>query len=139
MKIMALDIGDARIGIALTDPLGMIASPLEVYRRRRIDDDIGYIAAAAKRLNAELIVIGLPVNSDGVEGDRARLTRDFGERLKRIADIAIDYEDESYTTVEAEESLIEQGLKWKERKKIIDMVAAAIILRSYLDRMAKIK
>ena len=131
---MALDVGDARIGIALSDPLGITANPLEVYRRRKRNEDISYLAALASKHGAELIVVGLPVHLDGTEGERAILTQAFAEELKKATDIAIDFEDESLTTVEAEEALIAEGVRREERKKIIDKVAAAIILRSYLNR-----
>ncbi len=134
MRIMALDIGDARIGIALSDVLGITANPLEVYRRRAETEDIDYLAALAQKHGAELIVVGLPVHLDGVEGERAQITRAFANKLESAVNIAIDFENESLTTVEAEEALIEKGLRREKRKKIIDMVAAAIILRSYLNR-----
>jgi putative Holliday junction resolvase len=137
MKIIALDVGDARIGIAISDVLGITANPLEVYKRRTESEDIDYIVSLASKHSAGIIVVGLPVYLDGNEGERAVLTRAFADKLGKATDIAIDFEDESLTTVEAEEALISKGIKREERKKIIDMVAAAIILNSYLNRKAR--
>lgn len=130
-----MDIGDARIGIALSDALGITANPLEVYNCKGMDKDIQYIVELAKQNKVEKIVLGLPVNLDGTEGERAAYSRIYAEKLQELTDLPIDFEDESLTTVEAEEALIQQGLNWMERKKIVDKVAAAIILRCYLDRV----
>ncbi|NCA67110.1 MAG: Holliday junction resolvase RuvX, partial [Clostridia bacterium] len=105
------------------------------YKCKGIDKDVNYIAELAKAKGASRIVIGLPINMDGTEGIRVQKSRDFADKLKAVTDIEIDYEDESLTTVAAEEVLIEQGMRWEERKKVIDKVAAAIILRCYLDRV----
>lgn len=137
MRILALDIGDSRIGLALSDALGITANPLETYKCKKTEEDVLYIANMAKTKQAQRIVIGLPVHVDGTEGERAIKTREFAKRLEKVTDIMIDFEDESLTTVAAEEVLIAQGVRWERRKEVIDKVAAAIILRCYLDRTAK--
>lgn len=136
MRILALDIGDVRIGLAISDVLGITANPLETYRRKKDDlqGDCAYIAALAREKGAEKLVLGLPVNMDGTEGPRVEKTREFAACLAAHTDLPIDYQDERLTTVTAERVLIEQGVRREKRKEVIDKVAATIILRCYLDR-----
>jgi len=136
MRILALDIGDVRIGLAVSDVLGITANPLETYVRKKNDEegDCRYIADLAKAQGVERFVLGLPINMDGTEGPRVEKTRAFAERLASVCDIPIDYQDERLTTVTAERVLIEQGVRREKRKEVIDKVAATIILRCYLDR-----
>ena len=136
MRILALDIGDVRIGLAVSDPLGITANPLETYVRKKNDEaaDCRYIADLARAKGVEKLVLGLPINMDGTEGVRVEKTRAFAEGLAAVCDIPIDYQDERLTTVTAERVLIEQGVRREKRKEVIDKVAATIILRCYLDR-----
>ena len=136
MRILALDIGDVRIGLAVSDPLGITANPLETYVRKKNDEeaDCAYIAALAKERGVEQFVLGLPINMDGTEGVRVEKTRAFAACLAKHSDLPIDYQDERLTTVTAERVLIEQGVRREKRKDVIDKVAATIILRCYLDR-----
>lgn len=135
MRKIALDLGDRRIGIAFTDDLGMFPSGGEVYyRKKTIEDDAKFFSEYADKYNADLIVIGLPLNMDGSEGERAAFVRNFGDSISLITSVPIVYHDERLSTVEAEEILIERGLSPKERKKVIDKVAASIILQSYLNK-----
>ncbi len=136
MRILALDIGDVRIGLAVSDVLGITANPLETYVRKKNDEegDCHYIADLAKAQGVERFVLGLPINMDGTEGPRVEKTRAFAERLASVCDVPIDYQDERLTTVTAERVLIEQGVRREKRKEVIDKVAATIILRCYLDR-----
>lgn len=136
MRILALDIGDVRIGLAVSDVLGITANPVETYVRKKNDTeaDARYIADMAKRLSVERYVLGLPINMDGTEGPRVEKTREFAAVLASVSDIPIDYQDERLTTVTAERVLIEQGVRREKRKEVIDKVAAVIILRTYLDR-----
>ena len=138
MRKVALDVGDVRIGIATSDIMGIIASGYETYVRKGGDADYEYIAAFLKAHDADEVVVGLPVNMDGSEGDRVRVTREFGEGLREyVPDIKLDYLDERLTTVQAERMLIEGGVRREKRKKVIDKVAATLILQSYLDRGCK--
>ena len=133
MRILCLDIGDVRIGVAVSDPLGISTNGIETHLSCGTDADVTYFAELAHSLHAEKILLGLPLNMDGTEGDRAEKVRAFGALLTEKSGLPIDYEDERLTTVEAEEMLIEAGLSRQERRKVIDKVAAEIILRSYLN------
>lgn len=132
---IALDVGDVRIGVAVSDLLGITANPRETYVRKKddIDADIDYFCEYAKKEDADAFVLGLPKNMDGTEGDRAFITREFGEKLREKSGIDVFYQDERLTTVSAERLLIEADVRRDKRKKVIDKVAATIILQSYLD------
>ena len=131
---MALDIGDVRIGVAVSDPLGISTNGVETHLSKGSEQDASYFSELAHKLNAEMILLGLPLNMDGTEGDRAEKVRAFGSLLAERSGLPVDYEDERLTTVEAEEMLIEAGLSRQERRKVIDKVAAEIILRCYLSK-----
>ncbi len=138
MRKIALDIGDVRIGIATSDPMGIIASGYETYTRTKNEEkDLIYFAELAKNKQCDTFVLGLPVNMDGTEGLRAVLVREFGEKLKQYTDIKVIFQDERLSTVSAEKALIEGGMRREDRKKVIDKVAASIILQSYLDKIKK--
>ena len=129
-----MDIGDVRIGVAVSDPLGISANGIETYLSKGKDADVAYFVKMAKDRGCEKILLGLPLNMDGTEGDRAEKVRIFGNALAEASGMEVVYEDERLTTVEAEEMLIEAGLTRQERRKVIDKVAAEIILRSYLNK-----
>lgn len=134
MRILALDVGDARIGIAYTDALELSVNPFESFKRKNTEEDYLHIAEIIKKLKVERVVIGLPLNMDGTEGDRVEKTKLFAECLKNYTDVPFDWQDERLTTVTAERLLIEQGMRREKRKDVIDKVAAMVILSSYLDR-----
>lgn len=131
---MGLDYGDRRIGVALSDFLQMIASGHSTYFRS--DDegvDIEYFAQLAKDNMVEEIVIGLPLNMQGEEQTICEKVRDFGQKLSNATKLDIKYIDERLTSAEAE-NIIKLTVKtWQERKSLIDMVSAVIILQEYLD------
>ena len=129
-----MDIGDVRIGVAISDPLGISTNGIETHRSEGRERDVAYFSEMACARGADMFLLGLPLNMDGTEGDRAALVRDFGAALAAASGLPVEYEDERLTTVEAEEMLIEAGLSRQERKKVIDKVAAEIILRSYLNK-----
>lgn len=129
-----MDIGDVRIGVAISDPLGISTNGVETHRSEGREKDVLYFTEMAKAKGAERFVLGLPLNMDGTEGDRAALVKEFGTALAAASGLPVDYEDERLTTVEAEEMLIEAGLSRQERRKVIDKVAAEIILRCYLNK-----
>lgn len=135
MRKIALDIGNVRIGIASSDILGIIAGGYETYTRRDPVSDMKYIAGFCREKNADTIVIGIPYNMDGTEGDRVKLTKEFAEELKKYTDANIVFQDERLTTVQAERMLIDGGVRRDKRKQVIDKVAATIILQSYLDKI----
>lgn len=132
---IALDVGDVRIGVAVSDLLGITANPRETYVRKKGDTnaDIAYFCEYSKREEADAFVLGLPKNMDGTEGDRAVVTRQFGDMLQEASGLPVLYQDERLTTVSAERMLIDADVRREKRKKVIDKVAATIILQSYLD------
>lgn len=134
MKIIALDIGTVRIGIATSDIMEIIASAYEVYRRKNLEIDVKYIAELVSKLEAGEIVIGLPLKLDGTEGQSVEMAKTFGEKLSQLVNVPIVYQDERLSTVSAERILIESGVRREKRKDKIDSIAATIILQTYLDK-----
>ena len=132
---MALDVGDVRIGVAVSDLMGIIANPLETYTRKgNLDSDTRYIVNLAHEKEVSLIVSGLPLGLKGQENEQTAKTREFIDKLREICDIPVEYLDERFTTMSAERVLIEGNVRRENRKKVIDKVAATIILQNYLDR-----
>ena len=132
-KKIGLDVGDVRIGIAVSDMLGMIANARESYTRKGLEKDLGYFTDLAKAENADAFVLGLPKNMDGTEGERVEVTREFGDKLHEFSGLPVVYMDERLSTVAAERMLIQADVRRDKRKKVIDKVAACIILQNYLD------
>lgn len=131
---MALDFGDARIGIAMSDIMKIIANGYETYKRVNEEKDLQYIAGLVKPNMVDEIVFGLPINMDGTEGERVLKTRDFAEKLQNLVpNVKISFQDERLTTVTGERMLIEAGVRREKRKGVIDKIAATIILQQYLD------
>lgn len=134
MRIMALDIGEKRIGIAVSDAFGWTAQGLETYRRRGESEDIAYIAGLAGKREANAIVVGLPLNMDGSRGPQAASAEAFAGALRSRTDIPIEYWDERLSTAAARRTLLEADISRKKRKNVIDKIAAVHILQGYLDR-----
>lgn len=134
MKILALDIGTVRIGIATSDIMEIIASAYETYRRKNLSEDVKYVANLVAGLDVGEIVIGLPLKLDGSEGQSVEMAKSFGEELSKLVTVPIVYQDERLSTVSAERILIESGMRREKRKDKIDSVAATIILQTYLDK-----
>ena len=135
-RIIALDVGDRRIGIAVSDPLGFTAQPIETYTRIGYGPDTRHIKGIADSYNTSHILCGLPRNMDGSEGFQVEKVREFAAQLEK-AGLTVDYYDERMTTIQAETALLEGGLHRDERKRKVDMVAAVMILQSYLDSKAR--
>lgn len=133
MRHLCIDLGDVRIGLATSDSMGICATGLETYRRVDPDKDLEYIADIVKRENIGRVVIGLPVNMDGTSGERVEKARALGDALKPLVSAEIVYQDERLSTVAGERMLIEAGMRRDKRKKVIDKIAATIILQTYLD------
>lgn len=133
MKYLAIDLGDSRTGIAISES-GIIASGYETYQRTDIERDLQHIVDLVNQFKIDVVVFGLPLNMDGTKGDRVQKTYDFTNALAERIQAKIDYEDERLTTVVAEEMLIDSGMRRDKRKKVIDKIAATIILQAYLDR-----
>ena len=134
MRFLGIDFGDARIGLALSDSMGIIASGLEVHKVKSMDESADYIAGLAKEKEVGVIVLGLPLNMDGSSGPRCEKTKEFAKLLEEKTGLKIDFIDERLTTVESEKVLIEAGKSRDRRKELIDMISATIILQSYLNR-----
>lgn len=139
MKIVALDIGTVRIGIATCDIMEIIASAYEVYKRKTLNQDIEYIANVINSLSAGEVVIGLPLKMDGTEGQSVEMAKSFGEELSKLISVPIKYQDERLSTVEAQRILIESGMRREKRKDKVDSIAATIILQTYLDKKKNLK
>lgn len=133
-RLLALDVGDARIGVAVCDPTGMIVTPVETVHRKNMKMDVARIADIAKREEAAAVVIGLPKNMDGSEGEQAAKVRSFAKRLTRETGLPMHFEDERLSTFEATERLVARGVRTGTNRDLVDMEAAAIILQSFLDR-----
>lgn len=131
-RLMALDYGDVRIGVAVSDLTKTIASGLETYKCKNLELDLNHFAELAKQQDVEKFIVGLPLNMDGTEGPRAEKTRAFGDKLSALTGLPVEYIDERLTSVEAEEILISAGMKREKRKEVIDKLAATLILKSYL-------
>ena len=129
---LGIDHGDARIGIAATDPLGILAHPVETIDVRKTDP-LERIAALAAQRNIRTLVLGLPVRIDGTEGSAAAKVRVFGGKLAaRVPGVPLVYVDEAYTTMDAAEKLREAGRKAKQQKAVIDQAAAVGILEAWM-------
>jgi putative holliday junction resolvase len=134
--LAGLDLGDKTIGVAVTDTLRSVASPLETIRRRKFTLDAARLAeiVAARRIGG--LVLGLPRNMDGSEGPRCQSTRAFARNFDRMGDLPITFWDERLSTVAAERALLEADTSRARRAQVIDHVAAAYILQGLLDRLA---
>ena len=133
MKIMAVDFGDARTGLAMCDKTEFLASPIGVIHEKRFGHAVEKVAAAAVEHKAEAVIVGLPLNMNGSEGPRAELCREFASKLPDYGVTApIRMWDERQTTVSATGYLNQTDTRGKKRKEVIDAVAAVIILDSYL-------
>lgn len=135
MRILGLDYGSKTVGVAMTDALGMTVQPYKTIQRDReskLRQTLSEIAEIVEQYQIEKIVMGLPLNMDDTEGDRAEKTRDFAEKLKLRVAVPIEFTDERLTTMEAEEILDQSGIPRSEQKKVIDQVAAQLILEQYL-------
>ena len=132
-RIVALDVGDVRIGIAVCDEMRLIASPHSVYRRVGFGPDVRHIKALCEQMGTRSVLCGLPRNMDGSIGFQARKVLALAEQLE-AAGLHVIYQDERLTTVTAEDALIEGRMHRQDRKKNVDKVAAALILQEWLDQ-----
>lgn len=132
-RVLALDLGDKRIGIALSDPTGLIAGGLESYTRIDEEKDIAYICEMAKEKEADTILFGMPRNMNGSYGPQSEKVTAFAEKLGETYGGEIAFYDERMTTIMAERVLVDADMSRKKRRKVVDKVAAVMILQSYLD------
>jgi len=133
--IAGLDLGTVTIGVAVSDLLRQVASPLETVKRRKFTLDAARLIEIAQARNLGGLVLGLPLNMDGSEGPRCQSTRAFARNLERLTPLAITFWDERLSTVAAERALLEADTSRKRRAEVIDHVAAGYILQGLLDRL----
>lgn len=135
-RILGLDVGTKTIGVAVSDPLGYTAQPVETVRRRGTAADLAELRRLVDLYNAERFVVGYPLSMKGVPGPQARFVEDFVEHLRTLG-LPVDMVDERLTTKQAADALIETGMRREKRKAVIDQQAAILILQGYLDRQRR--
>lgn len=133
MRIMALDYGEQRIGIAMTDLLKMLASPYDIYYRKQTDEDYNFFLALIKEQEVDTIVMGLPTNMEGEEQEITQKARNFGAKLQKLSNCKLVFVDERMSSVIADDILKQTERDWKKRKAQLDKYAAMVILQDYLD------
>lgn len=132
MRVMAIDYGDARTGVALSDPSGLLTGFTTVIHSRNRETVLAQLASLCKERGADRLVMGFPRNMDGTEGPRAALYREFAASLEEATGMPVRLWDERRTTVEAHQILSSQNYHGKKRKNTVDAVAASLILEGYL-------
>ena len=132
-KVMGLDFGDVRIGVALSDISRFLATGYETYTRKSTEKDLNHLADIISQNKVKKVVFGLPLNMDGSRGIRVEKTEQFALKLQEKCGVEIAYYDERLSSVTAEDILIEAGVRREKRKEVIDKLAATIILQNYLD------
>jgi len=134
-RVMGVDFGGRRVGIAISDPLGMFAQPLSTYDRqgKSLEEAADHLAALCREQEADTVVMGLPLHLSGQEGEGSRKVRDFAVLLKDRG-LAVVLQDERLTTVMAQRALREGNVRGRQRVEVVDRVAAVIILQTYLDK-----
>ena len=132
-RVLGIDLGSRRIGVAVSDGLGLTAQPRATLARHGGMRDMQSIAGAVKEAGAKHIVLGLPLDPEGQEGPAARRARDFAAKLRAALHLPVDLVDESFSTVEAEAILLEADVSRARRKQVVDKLAAAVILQRWLD------
>lgn len=133
MKIMAVDYGDARTGLAACDRTEFLASPIGVIQEYNFDNTVKKVSYVVQEYAVQMVVVGHPLNMDGTAGERAQKCALFAEKLKALVDVPVVLWDERSTTVSAHQVLNETNTRGRKRKEVVDAVAATIILESYLN------
>ncbi|WP_028596039.1 Holliday junction resolvase RuvX [Paenibacillus assamensis] len=137
MKLIGLDYGDRKIGVAVSDAMGWTAQGLEVIVRRSPEDDLRRLEALVREHGVEEIVLGLPKNMNGTIGPRGEISIAFAETLKQSLGLPVHLWDERLSTVSAERTLLEADVSRKKRRQVVDKIAATIILQNYLDYQSR--
>ncbi|MCB5091495.1 Holliday junction resolvase RuvX [Streptococcus mutans] len=138
MRIIGLDVGSKTVGVAVSDPLGFTAQGLEIIPINEAKGEFGFdrLADLVKDYKVEKFVVGLPKNMNNTSGPRVEASQAYGKKIKELFDLPVEYQDERLTTVQVERMLVEQAdVSRGKRKKVIDKLAAQLILQNYLDRM----
>ena len=133
MRVLALDIGEKRIGVAVSDPSGTVASPLVVLDAARVLGDGHDLAKVAEEYEIELVVVGLPLSLTGTEGPQAERVRRAAARLAGFLRVPVEFADERLSSVQASRAMSDVGATQRKQRGSVDMVAAAVFLQSYLD------
>ncbi len=133
-RVIGIDLGSRRIGVAVTDGLGLTAQPHATIARHGGQRDLDAIGAVVREFDAERVVLGLPLSPEGEVGRAARAAQVFAERLRAALAVPVELIDESFSTVEAEEVLLAADVSRARRKEVIDRLAAAVILQRWLNR-----
>jgi len=132
---MGIDYGKSRIGLAVSDIMGLVANPLKTVSEKHFPSQVSAVAEEVKKIAPSKIVIGLPKNMDGTEGESAALAREFGEKLSAETGVPYEFLDERLTTVSAHKMLNEMNVNGsKKRRGVVDTLSAVIILQNYLDK-----
>lgn len=134
-RILGIDLGDVRIGIAVSDPLGLTAQGVEVIRRKPDDNGLKRIGELIQQYDVEKIALGFPKNMNGTIGPRGEKTQEFAKQLEEAFKLPVILWDERLSTMAAERMLIEADVRRDKRKQVVDKMAAAIILQNYLDSL----
>jgi putative Holliday junction resolvase len=132
-RILALDVGKKRIGLAVSDELGFTAQGLETFQRNRIRDDLARLEELTRKLDIGTLLIGKPLHMSGDESRQSEYTREFADRLATQTSLPVVFWDERLTSAEAERTLRETGASLDQKKKSVDRLAAMLLLESYLE------
>lgn len=135
MRTLGMDLGTKTLGLAISDKLGIISNPYRTIRYNSIDELVNEVSALIKELKIEDLVLGYPKNMNNTLGEAVERTNIFKEKLEKVTNMKINLVDERLSTVEAERALINADMRRKDRKEVIDSVAASIILDTYLKRI----
>jgi len=135
-RTLGLDVGDKRIGVAVSDPMGWTAQPITVIHRSGVAKDVRALMDAIKEFEIERVVAGLPLQMNGEEGPQAKRVRGFCDALSATTGLEIAYQDERLTTVQSRRLLESAGVRRDRRKEVLDKMAAALILQAWLDGRA---
>jgi len=134
-RVLALDFGKKRSGLAVSDELGLTAQGLDTLHRTRVRDDIEALASLVNQYSVSQVLIGMPLHMSGDESRQSAHTREFAERLQRRTGLTVEYWDERWTSVQAERMLRDSGVKVDRKDGTVDRISAVILLESYLDSL----
>jgi putative Holliday junction resolvase len=132
-RLLAIDYGEKRIGLAMTDPMQIFAKPYEMLPNTSFDNTVAYLRQIVAEKGIGRIIVGIPWSVEGHATIKTRETQEFMEKLALMLDIPVEGSDERYTTSEANELLIEMGYDWKKARNVIDSLSACLILKRYLE------
>jgi putative Holliday junction resolvase len=138
-RVLAIDLGDVRVGLALSDPLGLTAQPYETLERRGLRSDLARIVEHVRRHDVCRVIVGLPLLMSGEEGSRATGAREFAAKLAAsLGSIPVEMWDERLTTVQAERALVTGDVSRRKRREVVDRLAAVLILQNWLDARSSV-